>query len=1823
MPLNKLDNFIKNTEGRILYVSPSDLDATDSITNQGNSLTQPFKTVQRALIEAARFSYLKGNDNDFVEKTTILLFPGEHLIDNRPGWGIKSINNTATAIPPSGGTTYNAGDVLSLNLTSVFDLTQSDNILYKFNSIYGGVIVPRGTSIVGLDLRKTKIRPKYVPNPTDPNVSGTAIFRITGACYFWQLSFFDGDNSGLVYTDKSDFSALNQSTPKFSHHKLTCFEYADGTNIASANGVNYDQTDLDMYYNKLSNAYNAVRPIDEKYPTNNGLGFSKQRPEWEIVGAFASDPISISSIISNDGFTAGTTITVTTTVPHKLTSGTPIRIKGVGVSNYNISTVVDVPDPISPFKFTYSLPSVPINLNANPSASGATVTIETDTVSGASPYIFNCSLRSVYGMNGMHGDGSKASGFRSMVVAQFTGVSLQKDDRAFAKYIQSSRYYDTIDYSTVSGADLPGQASSTDSTKVYHLDSGAIYRKGWESVHVKISNDAFIQIVSVFAIGYNRHFDAESGADGSITNSNSNFGQISLSSDGFKAAAFGKDNTAYITSIVGPRAVTTTETAIDWNSFDVGLTTSVGISSHLYLYGFTSSDDIPPTIIQGYRIGARNDDKLYVVGSGTTYSASIYMIDNVLSSSGLTTALGTTSYQKTYYVQSGPTNSTLAFASAIGIQTGEKIRLYSDTGDLPENIDADTIYYAIPTSSSQLQVASSLTNSSIGLAVSMYGGNQLKVVSRVSDKIPGDIGSPIQYDPSNKNWYIHTNANNGIYNLFASQGVGILGQRSNVSYVKRISDSRSIDEKIYKLRVVIPKELSNSRTPVSGYVIQESSTTGIRTDGDFTLTSIGSSDYFYNRNPRFISSCTATSTTVTTLSELPHNLQIGDKIIVTNVTDANNTVGVANSSYNGTFTVASITNDKTFTYSTTDVNGVVHSPATILTNNINSRTSYLPRFQRNDLQSNYFIYRNEVITPYIEGTQDGVYHLYVLNAKNQIPDEFTDLKYSQNIVDLYPQLDRDNFDDNPPSAVSFAKRSPLGDVITSDLQKSITRETVDDIVQTFGVGLGIATVFNSTTSSALTFDRPHGLAGIVTYSTLTGGSGKTNGTYYNVKLFNEAGLINWDGATAKVTVSSNTVSSVDIISGGSGYTNGETLYFDTSVVGGTANAAITIATSGISSALGNTVQITGIGTTSDGYYRISSIPATNKISIAKSTGDPIVSVGQYALVIGPSIPITGSTYDIATGITTFTSLRSHGLLSGNRFKVIDSSNNNLGNFIVKVGVTTTTFSAITNSSLISPAYVLKHGLSSNNAISDSSGENIGVRDLSFYGNENLILASALTNGSVIQVYNEIAGISTTKRFPLGSYIQIDNEIMRITTNTLSGGGNNEMGVIRGVFGTIKSNHSAGAVIKKIKPIPIEFRRPSILRASGQTFEYLGYGPGNYSTGLPQVQVKTLSEREAFLVQSQQRSCGAVVYTGMNNDGDFFIGNTKYSSSSGQQKSFNIPNPTVTGQDPSRLSVVYDEVTVKERILVEGGNSGTILSQFDGPVTFNKELKMNNPVTVNDILKVTSTEIITNTTNSSSPSSGALVVSGGVGIGISLNVAGISSFANPANSLSIKTGSVVVGGGVGIEKNLYVGGTFNVAGVATFQNNVYLGDSDTIYLGDSSDLRIYHTGANSYIDDQGTGSLIIKSDSLSFRNAADDEQLASFTQNAAVLLYYDNSKKFETIGTGISVTGEIIATGDITAFLTSDQRLKENIVPIPNPLEKVISISGNTFDWVQGSGKEGSDIGVIAQEILEVLPDAVATRETGYLAVRYEKIIPLLIEAIKELKSEIDELKASK
>lgn len=85
MSLTRLDNLYSSKTGKYLYVSPDDFNATDTLDNRGNSPLRPFKTIQRAFLEVARFSYQPGANNDRFDQFSIMLMPGDHYIDNRPG----------------------------------------------------------------------------------------------------------------------------------------------------------------------------------------------------------------------------------------------------------------------------------------------------------------------------------------------------------------------------------------------------------------------------------------------------------------------------------------------------------------------------------------------------------------------------------------------------------------------------------------------------------------------------------------------------------------------------------------------------------------------------------------------------------------------------------------------------------------------------------------------------------------------------------------------------------------------------------------------------------------------------------------------------------------------------------------------------------------------------------------------------------------------------------------------------------------------------------------------------------------------------------------------------------------------------------------------------------------------------------------------------------------------------------------------------------------------------------------------------------------------------------------------------------------------------------------------------------------------------------------------------------------------------------------------------------------------------------------------------------------------------------------------------------
>ena len=811
MALTRLKNIITSRTGRIIYVNPDDFDASDAIDNRGNSALRPFKTIQRAFLEVARFSYRVGLSNDEFDAFSIMLYPAEYIIDNRPG------------------------DVLYTNVAPIdensnLDLTSPNNVLYKFNSVEGGVIVPRGCSLVGTDLRRTKIIPKYVPYPTilpskninteEQSPPRTAIFKVTGGTYFWQFSFFDGAEEGVYYKPDS----VDTLAPKFSHHKLTCFEFADGRNTLSdlvtggtVPNADYsavpnilERTDLEIYYQKVSKAF-ATIPDTSGDPTQDQI--QARVEENRIVGPI-SDEYRVLQITRN-GQTA-TAVTVDefdNPRDHGFSVGVNINISGVTGSTgpqseadagvYNGSFTVTS---ASGNVFTYQMTSEP---SGNAVGSNITVKTEIDTVDSASPYAFNLSLRSVWGMNGMHADGSKATGFKSMVVAQFTGLSLQKDDRAFVRYNESTGNYDV--------------ATAGDGA---HLDGFAEYRKGWGHNHIMCSNDAFIQSVSVFAVGYFGHFIALSGGDMSITNSNSNFGNTALRSAGFKAKSFSKDKAGTITHIIPPKALGVISTTATGTSGESTITLVNDGSIEGVIEGTVVSGD---GIGTGATVGSVNTSTRVVTltqpNTATINGNVIFgeevsinwvnidiqrtkVINSALAGQGGTA--GTRLYLYGYITQASPPTTRVQGFTVGARQDGTGV-----------NAVADTINCLLVAPGQGGNAVSSVHSASIA----PYGPS-------VSGVAAGNPGSPIQYDSNTYTvngqtvvggWYLSVDAtDNEIYVTLNTNS-----QYNNVNFtpttfLKRIPDSRDLQDRTYRVRFVIDKDKTNPlpRNPISGYVMQ-------------------------------------------------------------------------------------------------------------------------------------------------------------------------------------------------------------------------------------------------------------------------------------------------------------------------------------------------------------------------------------------------------------------------------------------------------------------------------------------------------------------------------------------------------------------------------------------------------------------------------------------------------------------------------------------------------------------------------------------------------------------------------------------------------------------------------------------------------------------------------------------------------------------------------------------------------------------------------------------------------------------------------------------
>lgn len=188
--------------------------------------------------------------------------------------------------------------------------------------------------------------------------------------------------------------------------------------------------------------------------------------------------------------------------------------------------------------------------------------------------------------------------------------------------------------------------------------------------------------------------------------------------------------------------------------------------------------------------------------------------------------------------------------------------------------------------------------------------------------------------------------------------------------------------------------------------------------------------------------------------------------------------------------------------------------------------------------------------------------------------------------------------------------------------------------------------------------------------------------------------------------------------------------------------------------------------------------------------------------------------------------------------------------------------------------------------------------------------------------------------------------------------------------------------------------------------------------------------------------------------------------------------------------------------------------------------------------------------------------------------------------------------------------------------------DVVISGSGADkLRVEGSGSTIFEVQGSQGQLFSVTDDLTgtIFNVSDISGVPILSVEGDGTVDVDGDLQATALGVGTaapSTTGAIRATNDITAFYSSDKRLKNNITNIEDPLDKLKKINGVSFEWIPKEGIHdhiGKDYGVIAQEIEEVLPELVTTRDNGYKAVKYEKIVALLIETNKQLLSRIEEL----
>ena len=607
------------------------------------------------------------------------------------------------------------------------------------------------------------------------------------------------------------------------------------------------------------------------------------------------------------------------------------------------------------------------------------------------------------------------------------------------------------------------------------------------------------------------------------------------------------------------------------------------------------------------------------------------------------------------------------------------------------------------------------------------------------------------------------------------------------------------------------------------------------------------------------------------------------------------------------------------------------------------------------------VYRSVELQPFVQGKQDGIYQLFLINNSNSpTVSPFQESTFSQPVQFLYPQLNRDNPNADPRSSRSFALSSPIGQVVINNPENSLTKESIEKVSTDLKIGIGITGAISSTgTAHTIFTEIDHGLSAITSLTVVSAGSNYIGeDTYYAADLVGFAGSITGSNANVKVDVTAiGQVGNVVIMDPGSSYGIGHTLQIIPAAGIGTTTGftAAVVRVDAVTDYQDLTLEIDGLSEDYDGYnnlYKVTGI-TSSVTEIEVESANSVTGFSTTAVDFGNNLSsLTGKlltpssvTYNNETGVGIVTFASSHGLNVDNSLLFVGFDNSFL-NKIVSVTKKLSLLSVevefgINDNSVPvtgSPEAYLKGNNSRSGRLEKETESNSGRNVVQYGGIESTITTSLSSDsGAPDQL---VISDAIIKGFRVGDYLQVDREIFRIKSTVNS----NTVGVFRSLLGSQRQTHDVNSVVKKIIIKSVEFRRNSIIRASGHTFEYLGFGPGNYSTAFPERQDRVLSPQEELISQSTKENGGIVIFTAMNSDGDFYTGNKKVNSATGKEEVFDTPVPTVTGEeiDTGAFSVGFDvisplEISVSRSLRVEGGDNSTLVSEFDGPVVFNEKI----------------------------------------------------------------------------------------------------------------------------------------------------------------------------------------------------------------------------------------------------------------------------------------------